>query len=266
MIDAAPAAYWEERAQRFARGGNGLAAVCSYGMPRFYNASIQWTQHLALAPWLEVAPGTQVLDIGCGIGRWSRRLAQRGARVTGIDLSPTMVSEARRRAHAEGVASRCEFHTGDVTDFDLGTRFPVVVGVTVLQHIIDGVRFDAAVACLARHVAPGGRLVLLEAAPSRRNGRCDTTIFRARSLGRYLEAFTAAGLEVGTITGVDPAPFKTWLLPYYRQLPRPVALTGLAVVTALSLPIDLAVGRACAFASWHKVFVLAPQTAANASR
>jgi hypothetical protein len=35
-------AYWERRAQQFAARGRGLAAVCSYGMPWFYNRYIEW--------------------------------------------------------------------------------------------------------------------------------------------------------------------------------------------------------------------------------
>ena len=71
-----PARYWEERARRFGGTGAGLAAVCSYGMPWFYNRYIDLTQWLALSPWLDVAVGTSVLDVGCGVGRWSRRLAR----------------------------------------------------------------------------------------------------------------------------------------------------------------------------------------------
>jgi 2-polyprenyl-3-methyl-5-hydroxy-6-metoxy-1,4-benzoquinol methylase len=234
-------------------------------MPGFYNGSIHLSQRLALSPWLDIAPGTTVLDIGCGVGRWSRRLARRGARVTGIDLSPTMVDEARRRARVDGVASRCDFQVADVTRLDLSERFSLVLGITVLQHILEMDRLDAAVERLARHLAPNGRLVLLEAAPSRRNTRCDTAVFHARDVSRYLAAFAAAGLDVTAVTGVDPAPFKTWFLPHYRRLPKPLALAGLAAVTALSLPVDVAVGRVCVGASWHKVFVLAHRGDLNAT-
>ena len=87
-----PSNYWEDRARRFASQGAGLAAVCAYGMPEFYNKMIHCCQHLALAPWLNIAPGTRVLDVGCGVGRWSSLLAARGAIVTGMDLSPTMIA------------------------------------------------------------------------------------------------------------------------------------------------------------------------------
>ena len=68
-------------ARLFAGEGQGLAAVCSYGMPELYNRIIDWCQWLALRRWLRVSPGSSVLDVGCGVGRWSRRLAARGAHV-----------------------------------------------------------------------------------------------------------------------------------------------------------------------------------------
>ena len=149
-----PSIYWEERARRFAGEGDGLAAVCAYGMPGFYNRAIDLTQRMALAPWLRVDPGMRVLDVGCGVGRWSRLLAARGAEVTGVDLSPTMIGEARRRAAAAGLAERCRFEVQDSSSLDLGARFDLVLGVTMLQHILDRDALRAAVQRIARHVTP----------------------------------------------------------------------------------------------------------------
>src|ERR1700736_6426623 len=141
-----PSTYWEDRAQRFAGEGAGLAAVCAYGMPEFYNRAIQLEQRLALRRWLDVKPGTRVLDVGCGVGRWSRLLAARGAQVTGVDLSPTMIDEARRRAAHAGLAGRCRFLVQDSAALDAGAPFDLVLGVTVLQHILDPQALRAAVA------------------------------------------------------------------------------------------------------------------------
>lgn len=257
-MSAAAAGYWEQRARRFAGSRAGLAAVCSYGMPAFYNRSIDASQRLALGPWLAPAPGTRVLDVGCGIGRWSRLLARRGARVTGVDLSPTMIAEARRRAEREGVLARCRFEVRDLSALELGERFPLVLGVTVLQHILDPAALGCAVGRIAAHLAPDGRAVLLEAAPARRVTRCDSDVFQARDEARYVAAFAAAGLRVESLGGVDPAPFKTLLLPHYRRLPRPLAWLGLLAATAAALPVDLLLGRRWVSASWHKVFVLRP--------
>ncbi len=251
-----PSLYWEDRARRFAAEGRGLAAVCSYGMPEFYNRSIDLEQYLALRAWLKVRPGHRVLDVGCGVGRWSRLLAARGALVTGVDLSPTMIEEAQRRATAAGVADRCTFHVQDLSDLSLSGQFDTVLAVTVLQHILDPVALHAAVRAMSRHLAPGGRMVLLEAAPDGDVRRCDTTVFRARHRNIYREIFRACGLRVHASTGVDPAPFRTGLLPYIRKLPRGLSSGLLALATALSVPVNVLFGRRAVRSSWHVVFVL----------
>lgn len=258
-----PGNYWEDRARRFAAQGSGLAAVCSYGMPEFYNRMIDWCQRLALEPWLKIDPGTRVLDVGCGVGRWSSLLAARGAHVTGIDLSPTMIAEAKRRAAAGGVAEHCRFEVQDLAHLDAGEKFDLLLGVTVLQHILDPEALRAAVERMAEHLAPGGRMVLLEAAPATVAKHCDTTVFHARQRRVYLQLFRQAGLEVSAVSGVDPAPFKTWLLPHLRRLPRAMATFSVVLVTLLSTPIDVIFGRRAVQRSWHAVFVL--QRAAGSS-
>ena len=254
--DYLPNHYWEDRARRFAGQGSGLAAVCSYGMPEFYNRMIHYCQNLALRPWLNIEPGTRVLDVGCGVGRWSSLLASRGGLVTGMDLSPTMITEAHRRAKAMGVANRCRFLVQDLAQLTAGETFDLIVGVTVLQHILEPQALRTAMHRMAGHLAPGGRMVLLEAAPARVAEHCDTTVFRARERSVYLDLFTEAGLELRAITGVDPAPFKTWLLPHLRRLPRALGLSALALVTLASAPIDMIIGRRALKQSWHAVFVL----------
>ncbi len=253
-----PSVYWEDRARRFAAEGAGLAAVCAYGMPEFYNLAIQLEQQLALRPWLNVKPGARVLDVGCGVGRWSRMLAARGANVTGVDLSPTMIEQARQRAAAQGVSERCRFHVQDLSRLAVDGRFDVVLGVTVLQHILDAQLLRAAVRRMTSHLAPGGRMVLLEAAPTAVIERCDSTVFRARQRDVYLELFRECNLRLRALTGVDPAPTRTRLLPYLRKLPRAASMSLLILSTALSLPIDALLGRRAVKQSWHAVFVLEP--------
>jgi SAM-dependent methyltransferase len=244
--------YWDQRGRDFGGRGAGLRAVCSYGMPAFYNGYIHLSQQLALAPHLRVAAGTEVLDLGCGIGRWSRRLARRGANVVGVDLAPSMIEEAKRRTTDRAI----DYRVGDLRTLALDRTFDLVLAVTVLQHILDDAGFARAAANVARHLAPHGRAVLLEAAPSRANASCDTHVFRARTAEQYLAAFQAAGLRAVSITGVDPAPFKTRVLPRYRTMPPLAAKTAMFAATALSLPYDAVLGRRLVDRSWHKVFLL----------
>lgn len=248
--------YWERRAQRFANLDDGLPAVCSYGMPAFYNRAIELTQRKALLPYLQVKPGERVLDVGCGVGRWSLPLAEAGAVVTGIDLSATMIAEAARRAEARGVDKRCLFLQQDVAAPELDSCFDLILCVTVLQHVLDDHHCRGAISALAERLCSGGRMVLLEAAPRRISMRCNTDVFRARTEGEYLDWFHQAGLTLEGVRGVDPAPFKIWYLPYHRSLPPLLARSALGLVTLCSLPLDLALGGIAGRTAWHKVFSL----------
>lgn len=245
--------YWEQRAVKFARQGDGLAAVCSYGMPRFYNRMIEMCQRRALRPWLKAVTDQDVLEVGCGVGRWTQILAENGNRVAAIDLSPTMIDETRTRLHQAGL--NADLRVADVASFDAGRQFDCVVSVTVIQHVTDDDEFRQAFDQLSRQLKPGGRAILLEAAPTDDVARCDSPIFRARPQRAYTDALAASGFRIDSISGVDPMPFKTWLLPYLRAMPRPMAVSLTALVTALSLPLDLLLARWLTPQSWHKLIV-----------
>ncbi|MGC8936231.1 MAG: class I SAM-dependent methyltransferase [Candidatus Methanomethylicaceae archaeon] len=59
----------------------------------------------------------RILDLGCGIGRISNRLAVRGFWVTGIDLSKKCIEEAKRIAKETGASSNTEYFVGDYIEF-----------------------------------------------------------------------------------------------------------------------------------------------------
>ena len=68
---------------------------------------------------LRLQPGDRILDLGCGAGRHSIELAKRGFNVTGVDISPFMLAEARKRASEAGI--QATFIQLDLAN--LGSRF-----------------------------------------------------------------------------------------------------------------------------------------------
>jgi ubiquinone/menaquinone biosynthesis C-methylase UbiE len=61
---------------------------------------------------LDLEPGMRVLDLACGHGRIANRLAERGARVTGLDATPLFLEHARRDAAERGV--EVDYLSGDM--------------------------------------------------------------------------------------------------------------------------------------------------------
>jgi cyclopropane fatty-acyl-phospholipid synthase-like methyltransferase len=74
---------------------------------------------------LELEPGMHVLDLACGHGRIANRLAERGARVTGLDATPMFLDRARADAAARGV--EVEYVEGDMRDLPWVERFDRVI-------------------------------------------------------------------------------------------------------------------------------------------
>ena len=70
---------------------------------------------------LELEEGMEVLDLACGHGRIANRLAERGARVTGLDATPLFLQRAREDAERRGVD--VEYVEGDMRDLPWEERF-----------------------------------------------------------------------------------------------------------------------------------------------
>ncbi|MCB1474320.1 MAG: methyltransferase domain-containing protein [Rhodobiaceae bacterium] len=102
----------------------------------------------AVFDWLAPAAGETILDVGCGDGALTRRIAETGADVTGVDSSPQFIAAARQRG--------IEAHLGDAQDLDFDRRFDAVFSNAALHWMT---RPADVVAGVARALKPGGRFV-----------------------------------------------------------------------------------------------------------
>ena len=78
--------------------------------------------------------GKRILDIGCGTGRMSLELAQRGARVTGIDFSQTMLDMAKAVARQSGLEDKCTFVLDDFTKHIFKEKFDISLALGLFDY------------------------------------------------------------------------------------------------------------------------------------
>jgi ubiquinone/menaquinone biosynthesis C-methylase UbiE len=119
------------------------------------------TEQIELATVLELAGdlrGKRVLDLGCGEGTYSIAAAQRGARVTGIDMSETMLESARGRASAAGISIEWCRASAESLPYNAET-FDIIMAVTIYCFLTEPLQ---AMREAHRVLRPGGAFVLGE--------------------------------------------------------------------------------------------------------
>jgi SAM-dependent methyltransferase len=137
-------AAWDARAERW----DARAEVHALAPDRAAELDRVWDA-------LRLRRDARVLDAGCGSGQWAIALAERGARVTAIDLSPEMIRLARDHASARG--QDIEWRTADATRLADPPAVFDAIHARVLLHLVPDV--PAALRELRRVLRPGGRLL-----------------------------------------------------------------------------------------------------------
>jgi ubiquinone/menaquinone biosynthesis C-methylase UbiE len=112
-----------------------------------------------LARFAQLAPGTHVLDIGCGIGGPARTLATEfGCSVVGVDLTHEFIRAARMLTTLLALDGQCGFEHGSATTLLFSdTSFDLVWSQNMLMNVPNKAQlFDE----IARVLKPGGRFAL----------------------------------------------------------------------------------------------------------
>jgi 2-polyprenyl-6-hydroxyphenyl methylase/3-demethylubiquinone-9 3-methyltransferase len=97
--------------------------------------------------------GRTALDVGCGAGLLAEPLARLGATVTGLDAAPALIAVARE--HAAGQGLEIDYRAGELEGLE--GQFDLVTCMEVIEHVADPAAF---VRALARHLTPGGLLIM----------------------------------------------------------------------------------------------------------
>ena len=95
-----------------------------------------------------------LLDVACGTGLHAAALLQ-WYNVEGLDLSENQLTVARRRL------PNIQFYHADMTDFELGKRYDVVISLfSAIGELLDIEQVNCAVKTMAKHLKPGGVLII----------------------------------------------------------------------------------------------------------
>lgn len=116
----------------------------------------------ALARSGHTAAGGSILDLGCGTGGHSLRLARDGFAVAGVDFSPGMLAVARGKAANDqfGRTGNATFLEGDVGEIDVGRQFDAAIMMfAVLGYQLSNATVLKVLGNIRRHLKPGALFI-----------------------------------------------------------------------------------------------------------
>jgi ubiquinone/menaquinone biosynthesis C-methylase UbiE len=146
------------------RATGGAAERAYDGLAPVYDVHLErdlWMRHVLWARYDACfGPGDRVLDLGCGTGTDMLHLAARGVGMTGIDVSPRMIDQARAKVEEAGLAANAELLVGDLGSIGaLGqARFEGIISSFAGLNTLESMRALAADA--SRLLVPDGRMIV----------------------------------------------------------------------------------------------------------
>jgi len=105
---------------------------------------------------LDIRPGMRVLDVACGTGNTAIPEAKKGAEVTGVDIAPNLIEQARERAAAEGVTAKFDVGDAEALPYE-DASFDAVV---TMFGAMFAPRADVTASELKRVCKPGGFIAM----------------------------------------------------------------------------------------------------------
>jgi SAM-dependent methyltransferase len=174
--------YWRDRYER-------MGGMRTVGHSQVTPAGYQWQVGeitSLLAPILK--PCIDVLDFGCGIGRWHKLLSGAAKRYHGCDIVPVFEPDTGEFQVIEPGAEPFP-----------GKTFDLVWSCCVIQHIIDHDEARETVYMLHQKVKPGGQMILIENTLAMRPK--EHIVFRSPSTyKRWMGPFGEQVKEIGIVT------------------------------------------------------------------
>ncbi len=103
--------------------------------------------------------GDPILELAIGTGRVAIPLAENGFKVTGLDLSESMMLMGKRKAEQAGV--EIEWIKSDIRNFHLGRKFSLIIfPLNTICHFLELESLEGCLGCVKRHLLPNGAFVV----------------------------------------------------------------------------------------------------------
>ncbi len=140
---------------------DGLAARYDAEQARAGASPARTAEATLVEAWLAelVRPGMRVLELGAGTGRFTERLAARGARITAVELSREMLARLRDRLERRG-GFDLTLVEGDLLEAEVGGDYALICSFSAFEYVTD---LDRLLAAVTARLAPGGRLLFTTA-------------------------------------------------------------------------------------------------------
>lgn len=207
--------------------------------PELYEArhAFVWQFGESVIELLDPKPGERILDLGCGPGQLTAKIAERGAEVVGLDASAEMIGQARQNY------PQLQFVLQDAAAMRFESQFDAVFSNAALHWMLDA---TAVAKAIARVLRPGGRFVaelggkgniaqieraLETVLPRYYEGALPERRTFYPSVGEYTSLLENAGFEIRTALLFDrptrlegPEGMANWIRQfkwfYFEPLPR----------------------------------------------
>ncbi|MEG0887088.1 MAG: class I SAM-dependent methyltransferase [Bacteroides sp.] len=109
--------------------------------------------------WLPKNRDARILELCCGTGRLTIPIAQEGHNICGVDYTPSMLEQARRKAVKTGLG--INFIEADIRTFDLQEKFDLIfIPFNSIHHLYQNEDLFKALECVKNHLREGGSFLL----------------------------------------------------------------------------------------------------------